>query len=102
MATGKPVPGNYEFTYRDATGRQVSQTAKGDTKADAKAERGELLARLHKGERVEWTTLTVTLSAMTAPAHQRQRAQSRRSEADREAPVGRGNRPEAWHQGRKP
>ena len=57
--TGKPVPGKYEFTYRDATGRQVWQTAKGDTKADAKAERAELLARMHKGERVERTTLTV-------------------------------------------
>ena len=33
--SGKPVAGKYEFTYRDATGRQVWQTAKGDTKADA-------------------------------------------------------------------
>src|SRR4051812_1517143 len=59
-ATGKPAAGKYEFTYRDATGRQVWQTAKGDTKADAKAERAELLARMHKGERVERTTLTVS------------------------------------------
>src|SRR5712691_3593878 len=57
--TGNPVPGKYEFTYRDATGRQVWQTARGDTKADAKAERGDLLARMHKGERVERTALTV-------------------------------------------
>src|SRR5690349_10965770 len=47
--TGKPVPGRYEYTYRDATGRQIWQTAKGETKADAKAERAELLARMHKG-----------------------------------------------------
>ena len=58
--TGQPVAGKYEFTYRDATGRQVWQTASGDTKADAKAERGELLARMHKGERVERTNLTVS------------------------------------------
>src|SRR5438067_9391933 len=57
--TGQPVAGKYEFTYRDATGRQVWQTAKGDTKADAKAERAETLARMHKGERVERTSLTV-------------------------------------------
>ncbi len=57
--TGQPVPGRYEFSYRDATGRQIWQTAAGDSKADAKAERGELLARMHKGERVERTTLTV-------------------------------------------
>src|ERR1041384_8196710 len=57
--TGKPVAGRYEFTYRDATGRQVWQTAKGTTKADAKAERAELLARMHKGERVERTALTL-------------------------------------------
>jgi len=57
--TGKPVPGKYEFTYRDATGRQVWQTANGSTKADAKAERGELVARMHHGERLERTTLTV-------------------------------------------
>ena len=36
-ASGKPVPGKYEFTYRDATGRQVWQTSKGDTKADAES-----------------------------------------------------------------
>ena len=53
--TGKAVAGKYEFTYRDVTGRQVWQTAKGDTKADAKAERAELLAHMHKGERVERT-----------------------------------------------
>src|SRR5438093_12080500 len=29
------------------------QTAKGDTKADAKAERAEMVARLYRGERVE-------------------------------------------------
>src|SRR5437764_9203491 len=58
--SGKPVAGKYEFTYRDATGRQVWQTAKGDTKADAKAERAELVARMHLGERVERTALTVS------------------------------------------
>src|SRR5262245_44793097 len=58
--TGKPVAGRYEFTYRDATGRQVWQTAKGETNGDAKAERAELVARMHKGERVERTTLTVS------------------------------------------
>ena len=58
--TGRPVPSKYEFTYRDANGRQVWQTANGTTKADAKAERAELLARMHKGERVERTTLTVS------------------------------------------
>jgi integrase len=57
--SGKPVAGKYEFTYRDATGRQVWQTSKGDTKADAKAERAELLARMHRGERVERTSITV-------------------------------------------
>src|SRR5438270_12565126 len=50
----------YEFSYRDATGRQAWQTAKASTKADAKAERAELLARMHRGERVERTTLTVS------------------------------------------
>src|SRR5437870_2573744 len=58
--TGKPVAGKYEFSYRDATGRQVWQTAKGSTKTDAKAERAELLARMHRGERVERATLTVS------------------------------------------
>jgi len=58
--TGKPVPGRYEFTYRDATGLQVWQTARVETKADAKAERAELLARMHKGERVERTALRVS------------------------------------------
>src|SRR5437667_7784558 len=57
--TGQPVAGKYEFTYRDATGRQVWQTAKGETKADAKAERAELLARMHRGERAERTSTTV-------------------------------------------
>ena len=46
--TGKPVPGKFEFTYMDSTGRQRWQTAKGDTKAEAKAERAEMLARLHR------------------------------------------------------
>ncbi len=58
--TGKPVAGKYEFTYRDATGRQVWQTANGDSKADAKAERAELVARQYRGERIERTTLTVS------------------------------------------
>src|SRR6266436_4243537 len=35
------------------------ETAKGDTKADAKAERAEMVARLHRGERVERTNRTL-------------------------------------------
>src|SRR3954447_2318896 len=58
--SGKPVAGKYEFAYRDATGRQVWQTTKGDTKAEARAERTELVARMHLGERVERTALTVS------------------------------------------
>jgi integrase len=57
--SGKPVPGKYEFTYRDATGRQVWQTATAETKADAKAERAALIVRMHGGERVERTGRTV-------------------------------------------
>ncbi len=57
--TGKPVEGKFEYTYRDATGRQVWQTAAGITRADAKAERAETVARMHRGERVERTNLTV-------------------------------------------
>jgi integrase len=58
--TGKPVPGSFEFSFRDSTGRQRWQRAKGETKAAAKAERAQLLARMHKGERVERSTLTVS------------------------------------------
>src|SRR5437763_16711174 len=65
--SGKPVTGKYEFTYRDATGRQVWQTVKGTSKADAKAERAEVLTRMHKGERVERMTLTVTELARLWP-----------------------------------
>jgi len=57
--TGEPVPGKFEFTYRDATRRQVWPTAKGDTKAAAKAERADMVARLHRGERVERTSRTL-------------------------------------------
>jgi integrase len=57
--TGRPVEGKFEFTYRDATGRQVWQTAKGTTRAAAKAERAEMFARLHRGDRVERTNMTV-------------------------------------------
>src|SRR5206468_10658410 len=39
------------------------QTAKGDTLADAKAERAEVVARLHRGERVERTKRTVSEAA---------------------------------------
>src|SRR5438270_11196787 len=77
----------YEFSYRDATGRQVWQTAKGDTKADAKAERTELLARMHRGERVERTTLTVSEVAQLwlerASGPQGQWADSTRERYDR-------------------
>ena len=61
--TGLPIPGKYEFTYRDATRRQIWQTAKGTTKADAKAERADLVARLRLGHRVERTNLTVAAVA---------------------------------------
>jgi hypothetical protein len=57
--TGKLVVGEYEFTYRDATGRRVWQTAKDTTKADVKTERAELPARAYRGEHVERTGLTV-------------------------------------------
>jgi integrase len=57
--TGEPVDGKFEFTYRDATGRQVWQTAKGTTRAAAKAERAETFSRLRRGERVERTNMTV-------------------------------------------
>jgi integrase len=57
--TGQPVPGKFEFTYMDSAGRQRWQTVKGDTKADAKAERAEMVARLHRGERVERSSRTV-------------------------------------------
>ena len=57
--TGQAVPGKFEFTYRDSTRRQRWQTAKRDTKADAKAEGAEMLARLHRGERVERSSRTV-------------------------------------------
>ena len=57
--TGQPVPGKFEFAYRDSAGRQRWQTAKGDTRADAKAERAEMVARLHRGERVERSSRTL-------------------------------------------
>src|SRR5712692_9464876 len=57
--TGQAVPGKFEFIYLDSAGRQRWQTAKGDTKADAKAERAEMVARLHRGERVERSSRTV-------------------------------------------
>jgi len=57
--TGRRAPGKFEFCYRDSTGRQVWQTAKGDTPAAAKGERAEILARLRLGHRVERTQLTV-------------------------------------------
>ncbi len=50
-------------TFRDATGRQVWQTAKGDTKAAAKAERAATLARRELGQRIERTNLTVGQAA---------------------------------------
>ena len=58
--TGKPVEGKFEFTYRDATGRQVWQTANGTTRAAAKVERAETFARLRRGERVERTNMSVS------------------------------------------
>jgi integrase len=61
--TRKPVPGKFEFTYRDVKRRQVWQTAKGKTKAAARAERAQMLARLRLGQRVERTDLTVAAAA---------------------------------------
>jgi integrase len=57
--TGLPVPEKFEFTYRDATRRQIWQTAKGTTKADAQAERMEIVSRMRLGQRVERTRSTV-------------------------------------------
>src|SRR5215211_1006628 len=57
--TGRRAPGKFEFCYRDSTGRQVWQTAEGDTLAAAKGERAEILARLRLGHRIERTQLTV-------------------------------------------
>jgi integrase len=57
--TGKPIPGKFEFVYRDATHRQIWQKATGSTKAEAVAERAELMARMSLGERIERTNLTV-------------------------------------------
>lgn len=72
--TGKPVPDKFEFTYRDATRHQIWQTATGTTKADAKAERAEILARIRLGQRVERTRLTVGAVARQwldrGPGHQ--------------------------------
>ena len=53
------MPGKFEFFFRDSTHRQPWQTAKGDTLADAKAERAEMVARLRRGERVERSSRTV-------------------------------------------
>ena len=39
---------------------EATQTTKGDTKANAKAERGQMVARLHRGERVERSSRTVS------------------------------------------
>ena len=57
--TGRRVSGKFEFTFRDATGRQIWQTSRSATKVDAKAERSETLARIRLGERIERTNLTV-------------------------------------------
>ena len=56
--TGRPVAGKYEFTYRDATGRQVWQTARGAMKRTPKPS-APSCSRMHRGERVERTSLTV-------------------------------------------
>ena len=39
--TGQPIPGKFDFVFRNSIGRLRWQTVKGDTKADAQAERGE-------------------------------------------------------------
>ena len=59
-ATGKPVAGvsTSSPTATPPDGRS-GRPPRRTTKADAKAERAELLARMHKGERVERTALTV-------------------------------------------
>jgi integrase len=57
--TGRPQAHKFEYTYRDATGRQVWQTAQASTKTDAKIGRAELLAAIRLGQRVERTSITV-------------------------------------------
>ena len=54
-----PAEAAQPLTDTDSARRLRWQTAKGDTKADAKAERAEMLARLHRGERVERSNRTV-------------------------------------------
>ena len=63
IARAERVPAKFEFVYRDGTGRQVWQTSSGSTKASAKAERAEILARLQLGQRVERTHLTLIEAA---------------------------------------
>src|SRR5947208_12053990 len=65
--SGKPVAGKYEFTYRDATGRQVWQTAKGDNVdqprlvVDVRPDQAECLAdpQAGVGEQLEQGAVTV-------------------------------------------
>jgi len=64
---GKPIIGKFEFTYRDATGRQIWQTATGNSKRAAKTERAEMVARIALGQRIERTSLTVSEVARAWP-----------------------------------
>src|SRR2546428_758428 len=50
--TGRRVSDKFEYTYRDATGRQIWQTSRSATKVGAKAERSETLAPIAL---VEWS-----------------------------------------------
>ncbi len=61
--TGRPLVDKFEFTYRDSSGRQIWKTAKGSSKGDAKAERAEVVGRLHRGERLEATARIVSDAA---------------------------------------
>jgi hypothetical protein len=57
---GQPRRWQVRVQLRDATTRPGLQTAKGQTKADARTDGAELLARLRRGERVEHATLTLS------------------------------------------
>jgi integrase len=61
--TGRRVPESYEYVYRDSSSRQRWKRASGKTKAAARAERAETVARVRLGQRTEYTTLTVSQTA---------------------------------------
>ena len=53
------MTGKFEFTFRDFSGRQIWQTAKGSSKQLAKLERSEVVGKLRKGVHLESTSQTV-------------------------------------------